>query len=239
MARLQRKRLAREEQVTGDPSGQLATVTSPLNAASEAYRTLRTNLLYTLLDTPPKVIVVTSPGPMEGKSTTCANLGVVLAQAGKSTLILDCDFRQPAIHKIFGLRNLLGVANVLVGERSPQEIWHEPLPGLKVGIAGSIPPLPAELFGTNRFADLLGQVRQEFDYVLVDAPPTNLVSDSAILAAQGDGVVLVIDSQKTRRGSVRQAMRGLEAVGAHVLGTVMNNAKVSESNYSTAANLYE
>jgi capsular exopolysaccharide synthesis family protein len=228
MALLQHKRRARKEHVTDDLSGKLITVTSPDNAASEAYRTLRTNLLYALVDTPPKVIVVTSPSLMEGKSITCANLGVVLAQADKSTLILDCDFRKPVIHKVFGLRNLLGVVDVLVGERSQQEIWQEPLPGLKVGTAGSIPPNPTELLGSSRVTELLEQVRQEFDYVLLDVPPMRLVSDPAILATQGDGVLLVIDSQKTRRGSARQAMRSLEAVGAYVLGTVVNNVKVSK-----------
>jgi capsular exopolysaccharide synthesis family protein len=228
MARLQHKRRARKEHVTDDLSGQLITVTSPDNAASEAYRTLRTNLLYGLVDTAPKVIVVTSPSLMEGKSITCANLGVVLAQADKSTLILDCDFRKPVIHKVFGLQNLLGVEDVLVGERSLQEIWQEPLPGLKVGTAGSIPPNPTELLGSSRVTELLEQVRQEFDYVLLDVPPMRLVSDPVILATQGDGVLLVIDFQKTRRGSVRQAMHGLEAAGAYVLGTVMNNVKVSK-----------
>jgi capsular exopolysaccharide synthesis family protein len=172
--------------------------------------------------------VVTSPSLMEGKSITCANLGVVLAQAHKSTLILDCDFRKPVIHKVFGLRNLLGVVDVLVGERSQQEIWQEPLPGLKVGTAGSIPPNPTELLGSSGVAELLEQVRQEFDYVLLDVPPMQLVSDPAILATQADGVLLVIDSLKTRRSSARQAMRSLEVVGAYVLGTVVNNVKVSK-----------
>jgi capsular exopolysaccharide synthesis family protein len=228
LAYVHHKRRARKEQVTADLSGQLVTVTSPNHAASEAYRALRTNLLYALVYTPPKVIVVTSPGPMVDKSITCANLGVVLAQQYKSTLILDCDFRRPVIHKIFGLQNLLGVEDVLVGERSLQEIWQEWMPGLRVGTAGPIPPNPTELLGSSRFAELLEQVRQEFDYVLLDVPPMQLVSDPAILATQGDGVLLVIDSQKTRRGSARQAMRGLEAVGAYVLGTVVTNVKDSK-----------
>src|SRR5215216_449209 len=124
------------EQENDQFSEHLVTVASPDSVTSEAYRALRTNLLYALADTPPNVIVVTSPGPMEGKSITCANLGVVLAQAHKSTLILDCDFRKPVIHKVFGLRNVFGVVDVLVRERSPQEIWQERLPGLKVGTAG-------------------------------------------------------------------------------------------------------
>src|SRR5215208_5496437 len=118
---LLKDRPRREEQANDYFSGRPVTVTSPDDAASEAYRTVRTNLLHALVDDRPKVIAVTSPGPMEGKSTTCANLGVVLAQADKTTLILDCDLRKPTIHKAFGLQNLWGVANLVTGERKPQE----------------------------------------------------------------------------------------------------------------------
>jgi capsular exopolysaccharide synthesis family protein len=209
----------------------LVTVLSPESAASEAYRTLRTNLLFALVDDPPKVIVLTSPGPGEGKSTTCANLGVVLAQAGKKTLLLDCDLRKPVIHKFFGLRNLSGMVDVLVEERKVQEVWNEPVPGVKVLASGRIPPNPTELLGTQRFAEMLAGFRDIFDYVLVDAPPEEPVSDSAILATRGDGVLLVLDAQNTRKTHLQQAIRGLEIVGANVFGTVMNNVKLPERSY--------
>jgi capsular exopolysaccharide synthesis family protein len=209
----------------------LATVLSPESAASEAYRTLRTNLLYAHVDNPPKVIVLTSPGQGEGKSTTCANLGVVLAQAGKNTLLLDCDLRRPVIHKFFGLRNLSGVVDVLVEARKVQEVWNEPVPGLKVLASGRIPPNPTELLGTKRFAEMLAGFREIFDYVLVDAPPEGPVSDSAILATRGDGVLLVLDAQNTRKANLQQAIRGLGIVEANVFGTVMNNVKIPERSY--------
>jgi capsular exopolysaccharide synthesis family protein len=212
-------------------AGRLVTVLDPNSAASEAYRTLRTNLVYALVDDPPQVIVVTSPGPGEGKSTTCANLGVVLAQAGKDILIVDCDLRKPVVHKFFGLRNLYGIVDVVVGKRELQRVWAEPVEGLKVITVGPIPPNPTELLGTRRFSELLASTRKAFDYVLVDAPPIGPVSDPAILATLGDGVLLVADAQKTRKESVRQAMRSLEVVGAKVLGTVMNNVEVSKSRY--------
>ena len=220
------------EQANDHFSGHLVTVTSPDNVASEAYRTLRTNLLYALEDRPSKVIVLTSPGPMEGKSITCANLGVVLAQTDKNVLILDSDLRKPTLHKIFGLQNLRGVVDLLTGEDKLQEVWQEsPLPGMKIVTAGPIPPYPAELLYSRRFAQLLDQARQGFDYVLLDSPPTQLVSDPLILAAQGDGVLLVIDLQNTRKGSVRDSMRSLEAAGANLLGTVMNNVELSRGGY--------
>src|SRR5215208_7009259 len=223
---------AGREGETDELPGRLVTALDPTSAAAEAYRTLHTNLLYgAFLDEPAKVIVLTSPGPGEGKSTTCANLGVVLAQAGKNTIILDCDFRKPVIHRLFGFRNIRGVVDALVGERKLQENWKEPMEGLKVVPVGPIPPNPTELLGTRRFSELLASLREEFDYVLIDAPPVGMVSDPAILATQGDGVLLVSDAQNTRKGSVRQAMRRLEVVGANVLGTVMNNVETSEAGY--------
>lgn len=216
---------------SNDLSGRLVTLTDPMSVASEAYRTLRANLLYALVDNPPKVIVLTSPGPQEGKSTTCANLGIVLAQADKRTLIVDCDLRKPVVHRVFGMRNIRGVVDVLVGQRKVQEVWQEPLQGLKVVPVGPLPPNPAELLSSRRFAEFLAGVRDQFDYVLIDAPPVGLVSDPAILATQGDGVFLVLDSQKTRKTALREAMRSLEAVGANVLGTVMNNMKKGKGGY--------
>lgn len=216
---------------SADLTRYLVTFLNPGSAASEAYRSLRANLLYTVADEPSKVIVLTSPGPGEGKSTTCANLGVVLAQAGKSTLILDCDLRKPAIHKFFELPNRWGVTNVVVGERSLKEVWEEPVEGLKVVCVGSVPPNPAELLGSQNFSEFLASVREEFDYVLVDASPVELVSDPAILAAQGDGVLLVLDAQKTRKGYLRRSISRLEAVGANVLGTVMTRSRFEGDYY--------
>ena len=228
MARSLLKRRAQEKTEDDGFSECLITVLDPAGAASEAYRSLRTSLLYSLVDTPPKVVVVTSPGPMEGKSVTCANLGVVLAQADKNTLILDCDLRRPTMHKIFGLRNFRGVVNTFAEELDLSEVWQEPLPGLKVATTGPLPPNPAELLGSGRFAELIGRTRRMFDYVLIDAPPTGAVSDPAILATQGDGVLLVLDAQKTRKRALRGAVRTLEAVGANVLGTVVNNVEASK-----------
>jgi len=214
-----------------DFSEYLITVSDPLNIATEAYRTLRTNLFYALIDDPPRVIVMTSPSPGEGKSTTCANLGVVMAQAGKSVLVLDCDLRKPTMHQIFGLRNFYGLVDVLVGRKEPQEVLQEPLQGLKVLTVGSVPPNPAELLGSRRFSDFLSLVREEFDYVLVDAPPVGVVSDPVILATEADGVLLVVDAQNSRKAALRHSIRSLRGVGIKVLGTVMNGIPASKNSY--------
>jgi capsular exopolysaccharide synthesis family protein len=203
------------------------TLREPDSVASEAFRRVRTNLFYALVDDPPKAIVVTSAQHREGKSTVCANLGVVLAQAEKNTLMVDCDLRKPVLHKMFGERNIRGVVNVLAGELSLQDAWWEPLAGLKVVSSGPVPLYPAELLTSRRFAEFLHQAREEFDYVVLDAPPTLAVADAAIIAAQGDGVLFVLDAQNTPKRTVRRAIRSLEAVGANVLGTVMNNIEGS------------
>ncbi len=210
-----------------DATLDLVTVYDPTGAASDAYRMLRTNLFYALVDAPPKVIILTSAGHREGKSITTANLGVTLAQAGKNTLLLDCDLRKPALHNLFRTRNLEGLVDILIGEREPQEVWQEPIPSLKLVSSGPPPPDQAELLSSRRLAEFLERMRQQFDYVLVDTPPVGRASDSAVLAANADGVLLVLDPQHTRKRSLRQALHLLEGVGANILGTVMNNYEAS------------
>ncbi len=232
MVRLSLKRRAREEERSGNLSGRLVTLYDPSNPASEAYRTLRTGLLYAVVDAPPRVISVTSPGPTEGKSTVCANLGVVLSQANKSTLLIDGDLRRPSLHAVFGLRNINGLVNAITGERGLQEVLCEPLPGLMVCPSGPVPPNPAELLSSNRFAALVEEARQRFDYVLIDSPPVEPVADPLILATQADGVLLVLDGQRTRKGSLRKALHDLRGVKANVLGTVMNNFDGGRGGYA-------
>ena len=209
-----------------DATLDLVSIYDPSGAASEAYRMLRTNLFYALIDSPPKIIVLTSVSFGEGKSTTAANLGVTLVQADKNILILDCDLRRPRLHSLFDVSNNTGLVDILAGS-GMEEVWREPIPGLKLICAGPSLPNPAELLSSRRLAEFLAEMRPRFDYVLVDAPPVG-VSDSVVLAATGDGVLLVLDSQRTRKGPLRQALRNLQGVGANVLGTVMNNFEVSK-----------
>ena len=208
----------------------LITVSDPAAAAAEAYRTLRTSLCYGV-HPPPKTILVTSPGSAEGKSTVCANLGVVLAQAGRRTLILDCDFRRATLHKIFGLVNTLGLVDCIVATHRIQELYQEPVSGLNLKVlpAGALPPNPSEVLDSWHLSQLLVEVQEEFDYVLLDSPPLGLVTDPAILATQADGVLLILDAQKTSKKAVRQATRRLRDVGANIIGTVTNNTQASSA----------
>lgn len=208
-------------------SDELVTFHDPLDSASEAYRMLRTNLFYALIDEPPEVVVLTSARPGEGKSTTCANLGVTLAQAGRNVLLLDCDLRNPAQHRLFGIPNSPGLIDVLAGARSLQATWNAPLEKLKVVPAGHVPPNPSEILSSRRFVEFLTRVREEFDYVLLDTPPVCAVSDTAVVAKHGDGVLLVLDFQDSSKRPLRQALNILNGVGANVIGTVTNRVKAS------------
>ena len=233
MVRTQARRWIRRDAGGGELSGRLVTLLDPRSAASEAYRTLRANLIYAEVDTPPKAVLVTSPGPAEGKSTVCANLGVVLAQSGKSTLIIDCDFRRPVMHEIFGLQGPGGVAEVLAGEHDFQGSCQEPLPDLKLKVltVGALPPNPAEFVASRSLSQLLRTAKDQFDHVLIDSPPMGQVSDPIVLATQVDGVLMILDAHKTRKVSLQRAVHNLNSVGARVLGTVMNNVDSADVYY--------
>jgi len=203
----------------------LIALSNPGSAASEAYRALRTNLLYPSGENSPNVIVVSSSRPKEGKSTICANLAVALAQAEKDVLLVDGVLWKPMLHEFFDIRNTRGLVNVLMKQCSIEDAWHAPMPKLKVLTAGTEPYDSTDLLGSERFAEFMHRARERFDYVLVDSPPADLASDTAMLAAHSDGVLLVIDAKKTSKSSVRQSVRSLEAVGVYVLGTVITNDK--------------
>lgn len=209
-------------------SNNLVAFHDPTGPTSEAYKMLCTNLFYAHIDDPPKVLAVTSSGPGEGKSVTCANIGIALSQMGKKVLLLDCDLRNPSQHNLFWSRTEVGIVDVIAGRCTLQQASQEPLPGLKVVPAGRIPSNPTEILGSRRFTDFLAWVREEFDYVLLDTPPVRLVSDSAILAKHGDGVLLVLDAQNASKKSLRRAVKILDTVGANVIGTIMNRVKASD-----------
>jgi capsular exopolysaccharide synthesis family protein len=217
-----------QEHTDKNALGRLATISDPTSATADAFHALGANLQYVLMDAPSRVIALTSPGTGEGKTTVCANLGVVLAQADQNVLIVDCDLHRPAMHGVFGLRNLQGLENVLSGERRLDEIQQEPMPGLKVVTTGPLPPYPAELLGSIRFKEFLRQAGSEFGYVLLDCPPVSMVPDSLVLAAQADGVLVVLDAQSTRKVALRRTIHGLESVRSNILGTVMGNVEVGK-----------
>lgn len=191
--------------------------------ASEAYRTVRTNLQFVDVDAPPRVIVVTSSLSGEGKTTTSVQLAAVLAQAGKRVLLVDGDLRRPRVAAELGLVGDVGLSSVLAGSATLGEaLQYSTEPGLTVIAAGPTAPYPSELLGSRQMAALLVRLREEYDHVVIDAPPVLPVTDAAVLGVQADGVVLVGRHGQTRRAELRQAGAALALVEARLLGVVLN-----------------
>lgn len=217
----------------GGPSQTLVTLTMPRAPVSEAYRTLRTNLEFSSLDKPLKTIVVTSPGPDEGKSTTLANLAVTLAQAEKRVILVDCDLRRPSQHEIFGLTNEVGLTTMMVDEQAMKAppLQATTVPSLSVLTTGPLPPNPSELVGSRRMGEIIAGLSEAADVVLFDAPPVIAVTDAAVLASRVDGVLLVIKAGGTKRDHAQKAKALLDKVSAHLVGAVLNNVKMDTSYY--------
>ncbi|HPT88750.1 MAG TPA: CpsD/CapB family tyrosine-protein kinase, partial [Bacillota bacterium] len=165
---------------------------------SEAYRTLRTNLQFSKIHDDLKLVMFTSSGPGEGKSTTAANTAVAMAQAGKRVLLVDCDLRKPVQHRIFGKKKD-GLSNLIVESLSlDQVIQSTEVPGLSLLTSGPIPPNPSELLGSAKMDDFLAVAKERFDLVILDASPVLAVTDACVLASKVDGIALVIASGKVR-----------------------------------------
>lgn len=210
----------------------LITHHHPKAPVSEAYRLLRTNLQFSGLNGKLRRILITSPGPGDGKSTTLANLAVTLAQAGHRVLIVDADCRKPVQHKVFGLPNQPGLTNLLVEGGDPAGAIRETqIPGLSLLPCGPVPPNPSELLGTARMGEVLGHLSESYDFVLLDSPPAVTVTDAAVLAPQVDGVVLVLRAGDTRHDMAREARAILEKSNAHLLGAVLNGVRPTGDDY--------
>ncbi len=210
------------------------------SASAEAYRTLRTNIQLADLDNPPKFLVVTSAIPLEGKSTTALNLAVALAQKEGKVLLVDADLRKPTIHKVLHLDNSSGLADLIVNnsELAASVKQSKDIDNLWVLTSGSIPSNPSELLGSSRMKTLVEQMRKEYEYVILDTPPLISVSDSAILASQADGILMVIRPGKVKGEIGRHTKELLERIGTPVLGCVFNGIEPSHRNYYYYYNYY-
>ena len=211
----------------------LITVAYPRSPISEAYRILRTNIQFSAVDRPLETLLVSSPNPIEGKSITLANLGVVMAQAGLSVVLVDSDLRRPMLHKVFGLSNKEGLTTTLLdGEPYlDSRLQATQVENLRVLTSGPLPPNPSELLGSQKMKSLIENLKEKADIVLFDSPPILAVTDAAVLARQVDGVLLVADAGHTRRELARQAKEDLLKVGANILGVVLNRLSPRELGY--------
>lgn len=174
----------------------------PRSVAAESYRTLRTNIQYSSFDEECKSIVITSSEPGEGKSTTAANLALSLAQGEKKVILIDCDLRKPSIHKKFKISNLTGLSDVLIGQKKLIQVLKRHGDNLLLLTSGKIPPNPSEMLGSKAMKNLLKELRENFDYIIIDTPPVQAVTDSQVLSTEADGTLLVIKAEKTKRDSV-------------------------------------
>jgi capsular exopolysaccharide synthesis family protein len=207
----------------------LFAVSNPRSAAAEATRLLRTNLEFAASTSPISSLTMTSPGPDEGKSTITANLGVVLAQAGARTLVIDADLRKPSQHEVFGIDNAAGLTTLLA---RPDQPWEDlatdgSVPGLRVLTSGPVPPNPADLLGSNRFAETLERIKQDFDIVLIDTSPILAASDALAVASHTDGVVLVAWPGHTKADLLETAAQSIRQGGMRLVGVVLNRVRHS------------
>lgn len=195
----------------------------PRSPVSEAFRSLRTNLEFSGVDKPLKVVLVTSSGESEGKSTIAANLAIVVAQSGKQVLILDADMRRPTMHTQFEKTNRVGLSDLLTHKLAAEDVIKplERIPNLHMITCGKRPPNPSELLGSERMAQLINVFRDSYDFVIIDCPPL-LVSDAQILSTKVDGTIMVVQHGHTRAIAALRPLEELRRIGAKVVGVVMN-----------------
>jgi capsular exopolysaccharide synthesis family protein len=203
----------------------LVMMQAPRSAAAEAYRTLSTNIQFSSLDRDIKTLLVTSVGQDEGKSIVLANLAITMAESGKNVVMVDCDLRRPSLHQMFGVSEQPGLTSMVLNEEMQPPLHATSVANVSLLPSGPLPPNPAELISSERFTRVLAAIGAVADVVLIDAPPVVAVADATILAARVDGVLLVVDSGRTRRDTARRATEQLQRVGARLLGAVLTNVK--------------
>lgn len=215
------------------PNTSLITIEERHSPMAEAYRHLRTSLLFSSAGKPPQSILVTSSQPSEGKTTTAVNTAITLAQADADVVIIDCDLRRPRLHSYFDFDNNKGLTNYLSGERNTENLIKQckDLPRLKVITSGPIPPNPTELLGSNEMKNLLQFLRGRYKHVIIDSPPAISFTDAAILSTLVDGVVLVAMANKSSIHLMRRFKQRLGSIGARIYGVVLNGLKSGSMEY--------
>ena len=207
----------------------------PRSPLAEAYRQLRTSLLLSSAGGAPKILLVTSSQPGEGKTTTVVNTAMILAQTGAKVVVIDADMRRPRVHSIFNLDNKTGLSSILSSQMSEAEmlalVQHHEGSGLHVITAGRIPPNPAELLGSDQVRRLITALQSNFTHIVIDSPPVASFTDGVLLSSVADGVLLVVHGGSASRHIVRRSKQLLTDVGAKIFGVVLNNVTVSRKDY--------
>lgn len=211
----------------------LITALRPTSVISEQFRTLRTNIQFAMVDRDLKTISVTSATPDAGKTTVSANLAVTFASQEKKVLLVDADMRKPTVHKVFGVKNTNGLTSLLTHQSSKVEeyVIGTPNDNLFIMPSGPIPPNPAELLGTNRMSEIINEMKQYFDLIIFDTPPTLAVTDSQVITTKVDGTIVVMRYGFVKKEQAIKTKELLEKVDAKILGAVLNRAEVNGDNY--------
>lgn len=199
---------------------------------AEAYRKVRTNLQFMNLDKNLKKVLLTSAGPSEGKSSVTGNLGISLAVAGHKVLIVDCDYRKPKQHRFFGVSNVVGSMEVLLGEESVHDVIQKTEEeNLQILPTGQKPPNPSEVLGSKRFVEMIREIEDEYDFLLFDSPPIGMVTDAAVLSRMTDGAILVAAVGQEDIRNLEHAKMQLEDIGVKMLGVILNKVPMEEGGY--------
>jgi len=204
---------------------------NPRAPIAEAFRGLRTNLEFASVDKPLKTILITSPGPSEGKSTIAANLAAAIAQGNKRVILLDGDLRRPRVHRMLGMSNHVGLSEIFRGQSDVRDVArYTKVRNLAVITSGSLPPNPAELLGSDKMTQILERLEESASIVVIDSPPF-VVADASVLASKVDGVVLVIQPGRTHAETAKAILEQLNRAGARVVGVVLNRIPRQGADY--------
>ncbi len=223
----------KKKQLDTNERPSLVTLTRPSSVISEQFRTIRTNIQFSMVDKNLKTLVITSAGPGAGKSTISANLAVTFAMQGKKVLIVDADMRKPTVHKTFRLPNRDGLTTLLTEKDVEiKDIAHRlETEGLYVITSGVIPPNPSELLASNRMNKLMAEFEELFDLIIFDMPPVIAVTDAQVMASKADGTIFVVNKDGADKEMVTKSKKLLEKVKANVIGVVFNRVELKGDNY--------
>ncbi|HPD60158.1 MAG TPA: polysaccharide biosynthesis tyrosine autokinase [Thermodesulfobacteriota bacterium] len=215
--------------VTDPKTKEMITQFEPKSTIAEAYRTIRTNILFSSPDIEKKVLLITSVLPIEGKTVLASNLAITFAKMGKNVLLIDADLRKSRIHTVFNLDRGKGLSALLAGGEST--VKDTDISNLKIITSGALPPNPAELLNSKKMKELIEQIRKQYDLIIIDSPPVLSVTDPAILATLSDGVVVTIRASSTPRPAIKRGIQQLLEVGGKVLGCVLNDVNFEKESY--------
>jgi polysaccharide biosynthesis transport protein len=214
------------------PIDDLVVQNLPKSSISESFRGIRTGIILSSPDKAPKVLLVTSAGPAEGKTFTAANLAAVMANSGSKVLLMDCDMRHPRVHKIFEIKRNTGISGIISGNCSIKDaVVKSRVENLDILAAGPLPPNPAELLGSKKMAQLIEALKSGYDRIVIDTPPVTAVTDSVVLSAMVDAVALVVRTNETPRQLIINAVEQMKNVNANIIGAVLNGVNAGRDSY--------